>query len=122
MKQIEQENQDALRIASEQIVAEHYFTAEQGVRQAYTDNGDVHVGSTPNDLSATALPLLTFCVLVLKDGSTVTGETSRDSVIGFDVDFERALARQNAQNKLLDGAVFVGGLKSDGEIEPLNEA
>lgn len=69
-KQIEQEIQakglTAPRITPEHIDAcianEHYFTAEQGVRQAYADNGDVYVGSTPSEASATALPLLTFCV------------------------------------------------------------
>ena len=47
------------------VASEHYFTAEQGAEAAAPSYGD----SYPQ-----ALSLLTFCVLVLRNGITVTGE------------------------------------------------
>ena len=82
------------------IVSEHYFTAANGVLGAYKANGDVYVGTMPNDLNAGALPLLTFCVLVLKNGFTVTGESACASPENFDAEIGRKIARQNAVNKI----------------------
>ena len=82
------------------IASEHYFTAEQGVTGAYKANGDVHVGTMPNDLNAAALPLLTFCVLVLCNGFTVTGESACASPENFDAEIGRKIARQNAVAKI----------------------
>ncbi|QFT84502.1 hypothetical protein FIU88_05845 [Halomonas sp. THAF12] len=82
------------------IESEHYFTAAEGALGAYKANGDVHVGSMPNDLNATALPLLTFCVLVLRNGFTVTGESACASPENFDPEIGRRIARQNAREKI----------------------
>jgi hypothetical protein len=82
------------------IKSEHYFTAEQSVLGAYKANGDVYVGTTPNDLNAKALPLLTFCILVLDNGFTVTGESACASPENFDAELGRKIARQNATNKI----------------------
>lgn len=82
------------------IVSEHYFTAEEGVLGAYRMNNDVYVGSMPNDKSIVALPLLTFCVLVLKNGFTVTGESACASPENFDADLGKKIARANAVNKI----------------------
>ncbi|WP_228029098.1 Gp49 family protein, partial [Leptospira borgpetersenii] len=51
------------------------------------------------------LKLLTFCVLVLKNGFTVTGESACASPENFDEEIGRKISRQNAVNKiwLLEG-------------------
>ena len=76
------------------IASEHYFTAEDGVGRAnkgQTSNG----GKNPVCLS-----LLTFCVLVLKNGFTVTGESACASPENFDLEIGRNIARQNAVDKV----------------------
>lgn len=76
------------------IASEHYFTAEDGVGRAnkgQTSNG----GKNPAPLS-----LLTFCVLVLRNGFTVTGESACASPENFDVQIGRAIARENAVQKI----------------------
>jgi len=50
-----------------------------------------------------ALPahcLLTFCVLTLRNGFTVTGESACASPENFDAELGRKIARQNAVNKI----------------------
>lgn len=77
---------------------EHYFTAEEGV------NGmnDALRNYAPSDLRITddSLKLLTFCVLVLKNGFTVTGESACASPANFDADLGRKIARENAKQKI----------------------
>lgn len=46
------------------------------------------------------LRLLTFCVLVLKNGFTVTGESACVSPENFDAEIGRKIARQNAVQKI----------------------
>ena len=96
------------------IVSEHYFTAEEGVLGAYRTNNDVYVGSMPSDASVVALPLLTFCVLVLKNGFTVTGESACASPENFDAEIGRKIARSNAVSKiwLLEGYLLKERLSS----------
>lgn len=65
------------------IASEHYFTAAD----AYMNSR----GFVPLPLS-----LLTFCVLVLRNGFTVTGESSCASPENFDAEIGRKIARQNA--------------------------
>lgn len=100
-QEIEQEIQSkgltAPRVTPEDIEAniasEYYFTAEQGVHAAYAD-GDGAVPTVP------ALSLLTFCVLVLQNGFTVTGESACASPENFDDEIGRKIARQNAVAKI----------------------
>lgn len=76
------------------IASEHYFTAEDGVGRAnkgQTSNG----GKNPACLS-----LLTFCVLVLRNGFTVTGESACASPENFDAEIGRKIARANAVQKI----------------------
>ena len=83
------------------IVSEHYFTARDGRRGAIA-NG-TYVGREkpkPEDADLTALDLLTFCVLVLRNGFTVTGESACASPENFDAELGRKIARQNAVQKL----------------------
>lgn len=82
------------------IDSEHYFTALEGTFGAYRSNGDVHQGTMPNDLNSTSLGMLTFCVLVLKNGYTVTGESACASPENFDKEMGRKIARQNAVSKI----------------------
>ena len=86
------------------IASEHYFTAEQGAFGARVD-GVVRKGGmvTLADVPATEgapLSLLTFCVLILRNGFTVTGESACASPENFDAELGRKIARANAINKV----------------------
>ncbi|MFM4996035.1 MULTISPECIES: Gp49 family protein [Aeromonas] len=74
------------------IASEHYFTAADGITGAY----DGRVGYDSRD----PMSLLTFCVLVLENGFTVTGESSCASPENFDPEVGRKIARENAVNKV----------------------
>ena len=75
-----------------EIASEHYFTASQGKA------GAEYVIHDANDKGP--LSLLTFCVLVLRNGFTVTGESACASPENFDAELGRKIARQNAVAKL----------------------
>ena len=75
-----------------EIASEHYFTAAQGV------SGAAHVVHDENERSP--LSLLTFCVLVLRNGFTVTGESACASPENFDAEIGRKVARAKAVEKL----------------------
>lgn len=85
------------------IVSEHYFTAADGVAGAFT-NAQVAQGRGvyPDEIGQlkTELCLLTFCVLVLRNGFTVTGESACASPENFDAEVGGKIARQNAVNKI----------------------
>ncbi|MGX5661550.1 Gp49 family protein [Diaphorobacter nitroreducens] len=84
-----------------EIVSEHYFTAADGVQGAYRAGGDVHaVGGTPSEAAHQTLDLLTFCVLVLRNGFTATGESACASPENFNAEIGRKIARENAINKV----------------------
>lgn len=76
------------------IVQEHYFTAGDGCF-----GREVALCGTPvtNEVS---LNLLTFCVLMLRNGFTVTGESACASPENFDAEIGRKIARENAVNKI----------------------
>lgn len=111
------------------IVSEHYFTAADGVAGAgpviaaeflHRTNGHAivdysehtHVGHLTEEKGYERRPLvhrpepsgplglLTFCVLVLKNGFTVTGESACASPENFDAEIGRKIARQNAVQKI----------------------
>ena len=48
-----------------------------------------------------SLDVLTFCVLVLQNGFTVTGESACASPENFNAEIVKQIARQNAVNKVL---------------------
>lgn len=79
------------------IVQESYFTAYDGATaggtrlQFYGSEGGKH--DEP-------LKLLTFCVFVLKNGFTVTGESACASPENFDAEIGRKIARENALQKI----------------------
>ena len=75
------------------ITGEFYFTAADGCFGAS--------GHRPNSVRAgTALSQITFCVLVLRNGFTVTGESACASPENFDPEIGRKIARQNAVAKI----------------------
>lgn len=81
-----------------EIVRQHYFTAANGVLGAVIDDDQpMHEGSQD---AASPLHLLTFCVLELRNGFTVTGESACASPENFDAEIGRKIARQNAVNKI----------------------
>ena len=76
------------------IDSEHYFTAAEGVYgNELCNTGIVNMGIPP-------LMLLTFCVLVLQNGFTVTGESACASPENFNAEIGKRLARAAAVNKL----------------------
>lgn len=77
------------------IASEHYFTAMDGV--VGRAGCPSIVAGTPVD---SPLDLLTFCVLVLRNGFTVTGESACASPENFDAELGRKIARENAVNKM----------------------
>jgi len=97
---IEQEIQDkgltAPRITPADIEAniasEHCFTAYGGAKHGRITRDEPE--------NSEALKLLTFCVLVLRNGFTVTGESACASPENFDAEIGRKIARQNAVQKI----------------------
>ncbi|WP_288076992.1 Gp49 family protein [Pseudomonas sp.] len=78
------------------IVGEYFFTAEDGVKAAFNQQDEL----TRLTGYHGELQLLTFCVLVLKNGFTVTGESACASPENFDAEIGRKIARQNAVAKV----------------------
>ena len=76
------------------IVSEHYFTAADGV----AGEGLLSIGSA--GYVPGALKQMTFCVLVLWNGYTVTGQSACASPENFDAEIGRRLARQDAVGKV----------------------
>lgn len=67
------------------IAGEYFFTGDQATKDCPQMDG---------------LSLLTFCVLVLKNGFTVTGESACASPENFDAEIGRKIARKNAVQKI----------------------
>ena len=80
----------------------HYFTALQGARCAAMDYlvEEPPLSAPQPEPINPALGLLTFCVLVLQNGFTVTGESACASPENFDAEAGRIAARRNAENKI----------------------
>lgn len=81
----------APRVTPEDIAAnvaqEYFFIASNALK------------GTPGETEP-ALQVLTFCVLVLRNGFTVTGESACASPENFDAELGRKIAKTNAVNKL----------------------
>lgn len=78
------------------IKGEYYFTAGDGV------HGDAlrDPANEGRSVYESSLDLLTFCVLVLKNGFTVTGESACASPENFDAEVGQKIARRNAVDKI----------------------
>ena len=74
------------------IVGEYFFTAADGVQAAFNSQDEL----TRLTGAHGELALLTFCVLVLRNGFTVTGESACASPENFDAEIGRKIARDNA--------------------------
>ena len=83
------------------IVSEHYFTGADGRYGAILN--ETYVGAElprDDDGDLEPLELITFCVLVLRNGFTVTGESACASPENFNAEIGRRIARQNAVDKV----------------------
>jgi hypothetical protein len=105
-KEIQGKGLTAPRLTPEKIgvviASVHYFTAAQGDAKSMEDaafiNGPLNgeaVRPVPLELG-----LLTFCVLVLRNGFTVTGESACVSPENFDAQIGRNIALENAKQKI----------------------
>ncbi len=77
-------------VVEQAIRSEHYFTAFEGV-----ENSDQIIF---DDIEP--LKLLTFCVLILQNGYTVTGQSACASPSNFDPEVGRIIARRNAVDQI----------------------
>lgn len=94
-QEIQEKGKTAARVTPADIEAniksEWFFTASDGVfgaTELLMGDEDKHLG------------LLTFCVLVLRNGFTVTGESACASPENFDAEIGRKIARANAVQKI----------------------
>lgn len=75
----------------ENILEEHYINAGSAIANAEgIQSYETHV----------SVNLLTICVLVLRNGFTVTGESACASPENFDAEIGRKIARKNAVDKV----------------------
>ena len=98
------------------IESEHYFTAAQGCIGNVCDY--------PSDKILHSLDLLTFCVLVLQNGFTVTGESACASPENFDAEIGHKIARANAVQKiwLLEGYLLKQRLHEQASMVPMTSS
>lgn len=76
------------------IASEYYFTAADGWAMTCTQDQRIEA------CKEGPLDLLTFCVLVLRNGFTVTGESACASPENFDAEIGKKIARANAEQKM----------------------
>lgn len=120
-KQIEQEIQ-AKGLTAPRVTPEHVESVISS--EIYGTADDLAMANLDkiirNDDSCAQTParLLTFCVLVLRNGFTVTGESACASPENFDAELGRKIARQNAVNKvwMLEGYLLKERLANNIEI------
>ncbi|WP_436904835.1 Gp49 family protein [Acinetobacter johnsonii] len=115
-QQIEQEIQDkglnAPRLTPEiidsKIVGVEYILTRDVCKR---DNG-VEIFDAPEPLQT-----LTFCILTLENGFTVTGESACASPENFDAEIGKKIAYQNAREKiwLLEGYLLKQRLKEQAD-------
>ncbi len=74
------------------IVSEYYFTAAEGVAAKSHDDRTFFI---PADLQR-----LTFCVLVLRNGFTVSGESVCADLVNINTEAEKEIAKNNAIEKV----------------------
>ena len=103
---IQSKNLNAPRITPDHIdsviQSVHFFTAGDGYAGALASSEEFN--SLPEGERfinpPQQLDLLTFCVIVLKNGFTVTGESACASPDNFDAEIGKKVAYQNAREKI----------------------
>ena len=107
------------------IASEHYFTAGEGVIGAFAagefDSHGSDVVILRRDIASTevmkpSLNLLTFCVLVLKNGHLVTGEALLQDLSKPDTERARASARRRALAQLQEPETLAKVLPAGGPL------
>lgn len=76
----------------DKIAYVNYFTAADGAHGARLKGEQIDIPAS--------LTLLTFCVITLKNGFTVTGESACASPENFNADIGKQIAYQNAYDKI----------------------
>ena len=84
------------------ISSVHFFTAWEGAQLAYWSQSNP---DNPRPIKGQPdkngpLSLLTFCVIVLKNGFTVTGEAACASPENYNKTIGETIARHNAEQKM----------------------
>lgn len=77
------------------IADEVYFTAADGVEGAAGLSKQINHDRNPESFG-----LLTFCVLLMRNGFTVTGESACADPANYDKAIGQRIARQNAMEKI----------------------
>lgn len=96
-KEIEQEIQ-AKGLAAPRVTPAHIEANIEG--EYYANGAGAFSNNTLPNSHHNSLHLLTFCVLILKNGFIVTGESACASPENFDAELGRKIARQNAVAKI----------------------
>jgi len=81
------------------IDSEVYFTAQHGIEGAMAGL-ELHARHLVSGHHVGNLRFLTFCVLILRNGFTVTGDAHADSPENFNAESGRRIARENAIAKV----------------------
>jgi hypothetical protein len=99
--EIQEKGLTAPRVTPAAIEAEirsvHYFVASDAIQH---DNAVHEFPEQDGGWLLGSTQLLTFCVIQLRNGFTVTGESACASPANFDAELGRKIARQNAVNKV----------------------
>lgn len=82
------------------IATEAYFTAHEGIEGARAAHGKYQLVRHNENAAEGPMRRLTFCVLVLRNGFTVTGESACASPENFDAEIGCRIARENAVQKI----------------------
>ena len=82
------------------IASEHYFTGRQGALGALAADGVPATAYEQANAAPIGLGLLTICVLTLRNGFTVLGQSACASPENFDAGLGRKIARADAANKV----------------------
>ena len=82
------------------IASESYFTAADGLRGASAGKPGESLLPEYATYEGSPLSLLTFCVLTLRNGFTVTGESACASPENYNAEIGRRIARENAVAKV----------------------
>lgn len=90
-KEIQEKGLTAPRVTPQRI--------EEVISEEYSFTAAAALKGTPGETSD-ALKLLTICVLVLKNGFTVTGESACASPENFNAELGHKIARANAMQKI----------------------